>query len=348
MSGPALAGTAHYQRAQQARARVLALFLALIIALLIADIAVGPADLTLSALLKAVVSPMSVDSTVQTIVWQIRLPQAVMAVLVGGALGLAGAEMQTVLDNPLASPFTLGVSSAAALGAALTLVCAWRLPLLPLTYSLAINAFALALLCALLLDCVARRSRIGTAGIVLFGIALVFTFNALLSLVQLLANASALQDLVFWMLGSLERSDWVKVALMAGALLTVFPLAVRASWALTALRFGDERASSFGVDVRRTRRASLLRVSLLASLAVSLVGVIGFVGLVAPHIARRFWGEDHRWYLPGSAMTGSLILIAASVLAKCLSSHTVIPVGIVTTLVGIPFFVFTLMRRTVR
>ncbi len=344
----ALAGTIAYQRAWRQRKLFLTLLLAAILALACIDLALGPAHLAWPDLRQALLAPRSVDPTLAVIVWQIRLPQALMALVVGASLGLAGAEMQTVLNNPLASPFTLGVSSAAALGAALTLVFNWQLPFIPVQYVLVLNAFILALLCAFLLDAVARRARIGTAGIVLFGIALVFTFNALLSLVQLTANAAALQDLVFWMMGSLERSDWGKLGMMTAALLAALPFALRNAWLLTALRFGDDRAASFGVDTQYVRRGALLRVSVLAALAVALVGVIGFIGLVAPHIARKLWGEDHRWYLPASACIGSAILIAASVAAKLISSHTVVPVGIVTTLVGIPFFIVTLMRRTVQ
>ncbi|NYT64084.1 iron ABC transporter permease [Alcaligenaceae bacterium] len=341
-------GIAAYERSWRQRKFFLGLLLVAIVVLAGIDLTLGPAKLAWHDLWRTLLYPSSVDPTLEAIVWQIRLPQALMAVLVGASLGLAGAEMQTVLNNPLASPFTLGVSSAAALGASLTLVFDWQLPGVPAQYTLVSNAFILALLCALLLDAIARRARIGTAGIVLFGIALVFTFNALLSLVQLTASAPALQDLVFWMMGSLERSDWNKLGLMAMALIVVLPFSLRNVWQLTALRFGDDRAASFGVDARRIRRGALLRISVLAALAVALVGVIGFIGLVAPHIARKLWGEDHRWYLPASACIGSAILICASVAAKLISTHIVIPVGIVTTLVGIPFFIIALMRRTVQ
>ncbi|HUH58763.1 MAG TPA: iron ABC transporter permease [Candidimonas sp.] len=344
----ALSGTLAWQRKWRQRRLFLTLLWIAIALFAIVDLMLGPANLPWATLWQTLIEPANADPTAHVIVWQIRLPQAAMAIVVGAALGLAGAEMQTVLNNPLASPFTLGVSSAAALGAAVALVFDWRLPFIPGQYALVVNAFVLAMLCAFMLDAVARRARIGSAGIILFGIALVFTFNALLSLVQLTAGASALQDLVFWMMGSLERANWTKVALMCMALLMTLPFALRNAWKLTALRFGDDRAASFGVDTQRVRRGALIRVSVLAAMAVALVGIIGFVGLVAPHIARRLWGEDHRWYLPASACIGSSILIAASVAAKLLSSHALIPVGIVTTLVGIPFFIVALMRRTVQ
>lgn len=331
-------------RRQAARARMLLALAAIVVALLFADLSSGAASLSASQIWAALTA-LGGDSTEHFIVWQLRLPQAFMAVLVGAALGLAGAEMQTVLDNPLASPFTLGISSAAALGAALSLALGVGLPGLPARYAIAFNAFCLALLCCLMLDQAARRMRMPRQGIVLLGIALVFGFNALLALIQLVSDAAALQNLLYWMMGSVGNSSWPDVGLLAALVLGCVVLAMREAWRLTALRFGEERAASFGVDTRRVRRMALLRISVLAASAVALAGVIGFVGLVAPHIARRMWGEDHRWYLPASACTGAVILLGASVCAKQLSTQVEIPVGIVTTLVGIPFFIAVLARR---
>ena len=253
--------------------------------------------------------------------------------------------MQTILNNPLASPFTLGVSSAAAFGASLAIVLNLGLPGVPAGWLIAGNAFLFAALAALALDAAARWAGMNTQGVVLFGIAMVFSFNALVSLVQFVASAEALQNLVFWTMGSLSRSSWASAGALAVAVALALPLALRQSWKPTALRLGEERAASFGVDVRRVRVAALARVSLLSALSVAFVGTIGFIGLVAPHIARRLFGEDHRYYLPGSAPTGATILSLASLASKNLMPGVIIPVGIVTSLVGIPFFVSVVMRR---
>lgn len=327
------------------RARLLLAGAALILVLLALDIGSGAAELSWQQVWHALTHPQQTGNAEHFIIWELRLPQALMAIIAGGALGLAGAEMQTVLDNPLASPFTLGVSSAAALGASLSLILGIHVPGIPVEHATAANAFIFALLCSLMLDQAARRMQMAQQGIVLLGIALVFGFNALLALIQLVSDAAALQNLLYWMMGSLGGSGWPDVALLATVLLAAGVAAMRQAWFLTALRFGEERAGSLGVDTRRVRRWALLRVSMLAATAVALVGVIGFVGLIAPHIARRLWGEDHRWFLPASACTGALILLAASVAAKQLSAHVEIPVGIVTTLVGIPFFIVVLSRR---
>jgi iron complex transport system permease protein len=313
------------------------------------DLGTGPSGLGVSRLLSLLAQPPWLQdgppSAETLIVWGIRLPQALMAVLVGAALGLAGAEMQTVLDNPLASPFTLGLSEAAALGAALAIVLGLELPGLGADGGVTLNAFGFALAAAALLHVVATRLALGAHGVVLFGIALVFSFNALLWLVQYLATAEALQAVVFWTMGSFSRASWPKLAVLAAVLALALPLALRDAWRLTALRLGEERAASFGIDVQRLRRRSLLRVALLAATAVSFVGVIGFIGLVAPHIARRLCGEDQRFTLPAAALVGALVLSLAAVLSKNLVDAAVLPVGIVTALVGVPFFLAIVLRR---
>ncbi|MGO4401442.1 FecCD family ABC transporter permease [Achromobacter sp. PAB15] len=334
-----------YRHILRRRAGLIALLLAAIFMALLIDFTIGPTGLPWRELWRTLSGPEAADATYRVIVWDIRLPSALMAALVGMALGLAGAEMQTILNNPLASPYTLGVSSAAALGASLAIVLQFGIPGVPSGWLIGGNAFVFAIGAALLLDTVARWSGMNTSGVVLFGIAMVFTFNALVSLVQFLASAEALQSLVFWTMGSLARSSWTSVGVMVTAIVLTLPVAMRQSWKLTALRLGEDRAASFGVDVRRVRVAALARVSLLSALAVAFVGTIGFIGLVAPHIARRLFGEDHRFYLPGSALVGALILSLASVVSKNLLPDVVVPVGIVTALVGIPFFVAVVLRR---
>src|SRR5690606_6512327 len=159
------------------------------------------------------------------------------------------------------------------------------------------------------------------------------------------ASAEALQGLVFWTMGSLSRATWPTVGGLLLAFALILPFSMRDSWRLTAMRLGEDRAASFGIDVRRLRLAALLRISLLSALAVAFVGTIGFIGLVAPHIARRLFGEDHRFYLPGSALVGGVILSLASLASKNIVSGLTIPVGIVTSLVGIPFFLAIVFRR---
>ena len=334
-----------YRRVLRRRLWLIAAFVVAILGSLLLDFTLGPAGLSLHDLWQTLVDKGSVSPGQQVIVWSIRLPQALMAVLVGAALGLAGAEMQTILNNPLASPFTLGVSHAAAFGAALAIILNLGVPGVPEEWLVAANAFVFALLATFLLDVLARWRKANTGVVVLFGIALGFTFGALVSLIQFVASEDALQALVFWTMGSLARATWFKLLLLAVALLIALPLAWRRSWQLTALRLGEDRAASFGIDVKRLRLGTLLRVSILSALAVAFVGTIGFIGLVGPHISRMLFGEDHRFYLPGSALAGALILSLASVVSKNIVPGVLVPVGIVTALVGIPFFMAIVFKR---
>ncbi|UTH76693.1 iron ABC transporter permease [Chromobacterium sp. IIBBL 290-4] len=333
-------------RRQLRRKWLVLLVLSLILAAgALLDITTGASGLSLETLWQTLRQPDTADPATAVIVWQIRLPAALIAVAAGLALGLAGAEMQTVLHNPLADPFTLGLQPAAALGAALALILKLSLPGLPAEWMLPVNAFVFALSSALLLDLVSRAGRMSANGVVMFGIALFFSFNALVSLLQFISTAESLQDLVFWLMGSLSRATWPQIGLTFAAFALVLPWSLARAWQLTALRLGEDRAASFGVDVRRLRLGALLRASLLTSMAVAFVGTIGFIGLIAPHIARRLAGEDHRFYLPASALTGAAILSLASCAGKHLSAGAIVPVGIVTSLVGIPFFIAIVLRN---
>jgi len=334
-----------YRKTLRKRGITLLILTGAIILSCLADFAIGPSGLSPSALLHTLLHPDTVPATQRLIVWQIRLPYTLMALCVGAALGLAGAEMQTILANPLASPFTLGVSAAAAFGASLILVTGLHTALVSQSTLITASAFICALLSVLLLDKISQSRVASTNVVVLTGIALVFTFQALVSLMQFIASEDALQDLVFWTLGSLTRASWAKVGVIAGVGGVVSLFSFRAAWQLTTLRMGEERAASLGIDVARIRRASLIRISLLSALAVSFVGVIGFVGLVAPHIARRLLGEDHRFYLPGSMATGALILSLSALIARVLVPGLIVPTGIVTSLAGIPFFLIIVLRR---
>jgi iron complex transport system permease protein len=308
-------------------------------------LATGPAGLSPSEILIGLFGQSDSEQTLQIIMLSVRLPTACLAVLVGGSLSLAGAEMQTMLQNPLASPFTMGVSSAAAFGAALAIVFGLAIPFLPGSLAIPANAFLFAFVAAMIIHLVAATTISGPAVLVLFGIALVFAFNALVSVIQFMAPADTLQQLVFWTLGSLSRADGVSTIAIAGTIALVFPFSLRAAWELTLLQLGEERAQSLGISLQRLRFGCLLRASLLASAAVAFTGTIGFVGLVGPHIARMLVGEDHRYFLPAAMLTGAAIMSLSSIAAKLVLPGVLLPVGIVTTLVGLPLFVVLLFRE---
>ena len=337
---------AAYRKLVARRVLIVAGLAVLCVAAFLLDLVTGPSSLTAMQVLGGIVSPDTLSPPQQAIIWQVRLPYALMAVLVGAALSLAGAEMQTILNNPLASPFTLGVSSAASFGAALAIVLGVSLPFVPVEWMVPINAFVFAIgSVLLLLQMMARRRSAGVETVVLLGIALVFAFNALVALVQFLSSQEALQQLVFWSMGSLSRATWNHVGVLALVLAIVLPFSMLAAGRLTSLRLGEDRARSFGVDVGRLRFLALLRVSLLAATSVAFAGTIGFFGLVGPHMARLLLGEDHRFLLPASVLCGALIMSLASVASKTLVPGAIMPVGIVTAIVGVPVFLFLIFRN---
>ena len=334
-----------YRRLLWKRTWLVGRLAALLVLSVLCDLSSGASGMSLGQLMHGVFDPSTLSGADRVIIWNVRLPYALMAVLVGGALALAGAEMQAILDNPLASPFTLGVSSAAALGASLAI--AYPLSITWLTPNMQVTVLAFIFACAsvFLLQAMARLRGAGVESLVLFGIALVFSCNALVSLLQLLATEDVLRQLVFWSLGSLARSNWDKLAILFGVLVVLMPFSLRAAPAMTLLRMGEDRARSFGVDTRRLRFSSLLRISLLSATAVAFVGTIGFVGLVGPHIARLLVGEDQRFLLPASALVGALLLSLSSIASKLILPGVIVPVGIVTALVGVPVFVVLVFKR---
>jgi iron complex transport system permease protein len=331
-------GRGQYRALMLRRFGIIACLVAALAVSIAFDLALGPARYSLSQVLSAIADPVKAANQLRVVIWDIRMPIALMAVTVGASLSLAGAQMQTILANPLASPFTLGISAAAGFGAALGLVGGVALFPGAVDYMVPINAFLMAMLASLFIYGASTLRGATVETIVLLGIALVFTFNALLSLLEYLASEQALAAVVFWTMGSLTKATWPKVYVTGAILIVLIPIFARNAWALTALRLGDDKAASFGVNVRSLRLQTLLAVSLLAAIPVSFVGTIGFVGLVGPHIARMLVGEDQRFFLPASVLCGALLLSVTSVVSKSLIPGAVLPVGVITALVGVPFF----------
>ncbi|AGK50006.1 fecCD transport family protein [Burkholderia thailandensis MSMB121] len=313
-----------------------------------ADLSVGPAHYPMNQVFSSLWSPHA-PQVVRVVLHDIRIPAALTALVVGASLSVAGVEMQTVLNNPLASPFTLGVSAAASFGAALGLVLGVSvLPAALVPYIIPVNAFVMAMGAVLLIDRVTRWRGMSSELIVLLGTTLVFAFTALLQGLQYMAPDQALAAVVFWSMGSLTRTNGIRLAIMAGALLLVLVAFMRDAWALTALRLGDARAGALGVPVAKLRLRIIVLSSLLASVCVSFVGAIGFVGLIGPHIARMLVGEDQRFLLPAAALCGATLLSAASVASKVVLAGQTLPIGIVTSLVGVPLFFVLIVRKGMR
>ena len=307
------------------------------------NIANGPTQYTLVETVTTILHPDQVPDSMESIIWNDRLPQAITALLVGAALGVAGAEMQTVLDNPLAEPYTLGISMSAAFGASLVMAFGVGIGLFE-SYATVILAFVFSMVACGAIFLISRRRRSDRVTIILAGVALLFLFQALVSLVQSMASRDAANAITFWMFGSLNRTEWMDLGIMAVVLLAVCLFFAGNLWRLTALRMGDFKAQSLGVNVSKLRRETLIGVSVLTATVVSFTGTIGFIGLVGPHIARMLVGEDQRFFLPVSALSGALFLSGALLVCKTSDYLGMVPIGVMTSMVGVPFFIYMILR----
>ncbi len=335
--------SANFGRLMRRRIAILCAALAVLACALIVDVLTGPAFLSVGEVWTALIAPEQSDRRVAAIVNAIRLPQALMALTVGAGLGAAGALMQGILGNPLASPYTLGFSAAAGFGAAIVILSGVTLPFWP-EMTIPLAAFVAAGLAAAIVYGVSRVKGASAEVMVLAGIATLFLFQSLQSLIQYLAAPEVLQQIVFWLFGSMGKANWTNVSIAAGIVAVGCTLILFDLRRLTALRLGDDRAAAVGVDVGKLRVKIFVVVALLTAGSVAFVGTIGFVGLVAPHLARMLVGEDQRFLIPLSALMGALVMAGASVLSKTLSPGGIIPIGIVTAVIGVPFLFFLILR----
>ena len=315
----------------------------------LADLVIGSGSLSLGEVVGAVLHPGGADRMVRTIVWDVRMPITFTAAVAGVGLALSGSLMQTILHNPLAEPFTLGISAAAGFGAALAIVfqasIVGVLPWLGADLAIAGNAFLFSLGAVGFVAVFAARRGLRTETVTLLGIAIHFVFSALLAMIQYTADANQLQGLVFWMLGSLLRTGWTKLGINVAILLALLPVLVLNAWAMTAVRAFGDSASVMGVRVARLRLVLLFCAALLAGGVTATIGIVGFVGLVAPHAARMLVGEDQRFALPVTAALGMIVTVAASLVSKLVIPGVVLPIGMVTALLGLPFFIAQVLRR---
>lgn len=289
--------------------------------------------------------PEDVSGVTVSILWTIRFPRAVMAFLVGAALAASGTVMQSVLRNPLASSYTLGVSSGASLLAAIVIVSGFTLPVVG-KYTLPLFGFAGGLGTVFLAMALALRfdHNLENQTIILVGMVLSLFVNALLTLVTALADDS-LSRLVYWQMGSFSGQSWSNCGLVVSILLIGLLVLMRYGREMDLMTFGEEQALSAGVDLQKVKFILIAVSALLTGTAVSLAGVIGFVDLIAPHIVRRFFGSNHKLVVPASALFGGMFMVLADMVSRVALAPQELPVGAVTALIGAPFFAYIYFRR---
>nr|WP_321980479.1 iron ABC transporter permease [uncultured Cohaesibacter sp.] len=331
---------------------VLALLVLALVPALIAALSLGAAAVPIK---DVVLSLIGADAPRRSdiIVWSIRLPQAVAAMLAGAGLAVSGAAMQSVLRNPLGSPFTLGISHAAAFGAALSVMAvgAMEIPSAeggavavynPVAVTL--SAFGFSLLAAALITLIARVRGASPEVMVLTGVALGSLFTAGTMFLQFFADDVQLAAMVFWTFGDTARATWRDIGLIAAVTLPISIYFIAQCWNYNAIDAGDETAQGLGVRVERLRLVSMFAASLLTAVSISFLGIIGFVGLVVPHMVRRVIGADHRFLLPASLIGGALLLLVADTAARLVLSPNVLPVSVLTSFLGVPVFLWLILR----
>lgn len=345
MTPPHAVGRYDYRRTLRKRFAVLLGALLLGLALMAADLLTGSANVRAQEVF-CVISQWCEARKVAVIVVRVyRIPATLMAVGVGASLGVAGAIMQTILRNPLASPYTLGISAGAGFGAALTIVTGFAAIQGLGVWLVPFNAFVFAMFTCLLIYAMGAVKKLTPGTMILAGIGLSFMFNALQSIMQYVATTEQSQNIVFWLFGSLSKAETGTAIAMLALVFALMPVLMCHAWQFTALQLGDEKATGLGINVKRLRLLGFGIASLLTAVAVSFVGTIGFIGLAGPHIARMLVGEDQRFFIPLSALFGALILLLAAIVSKVIVEGFVFPIGIITSLIGVPIFFSVIFSR---
>ncbi len=283
------------------------------------------------------------DDTKDIIIWNSRLPRIVMGVIVGVGLAVAGATMQSVLKNPLADPYTTGISSGASFGATLAMTAGFSV----LGGNLAIvgNAFIFSLIPVGIIILISGLRNISPTTMILSGLAVMYIFNAVTTVLMLMADPDDLAAVYAWQVGSLGNITWEKIPL--ALIVTIIGVVVLAllSNKLNLLSGGDESAKALGVDANKLRMVCLIVVSLIAASIVSFTGIIGFVGLVSPHVARLFIGSDNKFLIPASAAFGIALVLVSDLVGRTIIAPAVLQVGVVTAFLGGPLFLYLLIKQ---
>lgn len=285
------------------------------------------------------------DEALRQIWFTIRLPRVLLALVVGGSLALAGCVMQGLFRNPLADPGLLGISSGAALAVALWVVLPLTLPPLIMLYAPMLAAFFGALAATVVIFLLSRQRDSSLSRLLLVGIAINALCGAAVGVLSWVSNDAQLRQLSLWGMGSLGQAQWSTLLTVASLMVPTVFVIWRLAAALNLLQLGEEEAHYLGVDVQSVQRLLLVCSALLVAAAVAVSGVIGFIGLVVPHLIRMWLGADHRAVIPGSVLAGALLLLIADTFARTLVAPAEMPVGLLTSILGAPWFLWLIFRR---
>ena len=284
------------------------------------------------------------DQSIYTdIVWTYTMPRIVIALVIGAGLAICGAAMQALFKNPMASPYILGLSSGASVGASIAIL--FTIPFIPELIAAPVMAFIFCMMTTFLVYGLAKGTgMVSTESLILIGMAISSLFSAVVSLLTVLAGEK-MSNIVFWTMGSLAQYNWDKVLIVMPIIILGSLMVMSYSRELNAIMLGDAHAKDLGIEVRKVRLTILLITSLITAACVAFTGVIGFVGLVIPHIVRLLMGPDNRYMMPFSIAAGALFLLVCDYISRVAFSGDVLPIGVVTAIIGAPYFIYLIYKR---
>lgn len=337
-----------YHQKQKQKHRLLLILIVGLILISLISIFTGNYQLSLKeallALLKQTLNPAH-----DVLIWQMRLPKTVIAILAGAGLSVSGCIMQTCLKNDLASPSTLGITSAATFGANLSIILVSSTFLSSTivshtTYLTSLFAFIFSVLVVLLILGLSKIKSFTSQTIVLAGIALNSLFQAFTTMIQYFANQVTLSAAIFWTFGDLSRGNWQEIIILTSIIIPIFLYFMMKSWDLNSLANGEEFAISLGIKINKLKFTSILLAALITAVCISFLGMISFIGLLAPLIAKKLFGKNHQLLIPASAIIGSMTLVLADILSRTIIQPIVLPVGAITSLIGASMFLYLLLK----
>ena len=282
----------------------------------------------------------------RVIVLQVRIPRIAASILVGVLLANSGLLMQGVFRNPLVSPYTLGVSNGAAFGASLAIVFSAGMTSVTASNNLvSIFAFGFAAITMYLVQAIGRMAKNSTRSLLLAGVAVSYLFSSLVSFIKYVVDVEKLPELVFWQMGSVSDATWPQILILLIAAMLGLAVMTFYAWDLNVMATGEESAISLGVNYKRVRRVAFFFSTLMTGVAVAFAGTIGFVGMVAPHAARMLVGNDYRYTVPTASLCGALLLLIADSLSRMLVTAIALPIGVITSMIGVPFFIWLIVQK---
>lgn len=325
---------------------IIFLFIALIL-LSIISVSLGASSVNLKTVIEVLLNKLfnigEISDLSKVVILDIRIPRVMVAIFSGIALSNAGLLMQGIFQNPLVSPYTLGISNGASFGAALAIVMGLQFTFLG-SYSVPLFAFIFAIITMILVNFISRLAKDPSKSLILCGVAVGYLFSSLVSLLKYVSNNNDLPEIVFWTMGSLsnvkiEGTIFITISSIISVGVIIFN-----AWKFNVITYGKETALSLGVNYKKISRLVFVICTIMVGVTVAFTGIIGFVGLVAPHITRRIVGNDYRILAPAASLVGALLLLVSDTIARNIISPMELPIGVITSIIGVPFFIYLIIK----